>query len=479
MSALLNALRRDERGMGMVLVVYVGAVASVLALTTLVFTQRDQTRADVSKIRGAAFQAAEAGVEDYVAKLVDNRLYYGQYVHPGEATRRDVGGSNVAPNTVTNDEVPWPYTLSWTYPSGMDDGLAWRKVEVSGTNFTYEYRLQIIPPNIAAGDKTVRVLAAGQLACTAPGVPKYCGTESRRTIETFVRPSSIADYYRVVDGDVGWGSGATTYGKIYANGDVNHDGTAQGNIYAEGQITGATTLVGGATKYDVDSNPNIRSQIEEPIDFTAFVTSFVDIQNAAAANSPSMAFTGVANTLAWRFIFNANGTVTVQRCPTGGVLDEAQTLPTCAAYGSSPYVIPSNGAIYATETVIVSGVVDGRVTVGSNDDIVIEGNISYETPGDDVLGLAAKNSVITANYAPSTLTWNAAVIAQSNTWHSYSGTQSKTTMNFTGMSATADGGYFTQFATRNYSYDDNLQYLPPPWFPVVGDAYVIQFFREI
>ncbi len=477
MSALLRALRRDERGMGMVLVVYVGAVASVLALTTLVFVQRDQTRSDKQKVLGAAFQAAEAGVEDYVAKLVDDRLYYGHYVHPGEATRRDTPTStNVAPDTAGNNEVAWPYSLTWTYPSGMDDGQAWREVEVSGTNFTYEYRLQVIPPNFSAGDKTVRLLASGQLQCVSAGVPEYCGAESRRTLETFVRPSSIADYYRVVDGDVAWGSTATTFGKIYANGDVTHDGTAQGNIYAEGQITGATTLQNGAVKYDVDSNPNIRSQIEEPIDFSAFVTSFVDIQNAAAANSPSMNFDN-AGYIAWRFVFNANGTFTLQHC-TGSV-NEAQTLPTCSTHAGSPFTMPSNGAIYVGQTAIVSGVVDGRVTIGSNDDIVIENNISYELSGDDVLGLAAKNNVITADYAPNTLTWRAGVIAQSGTWHSYASSGTKTTMNFTGMSATADGGYFSQFATRNYSYDDYLQYLPPPWFPVVGDAYVIQFFREI
>ena len=53
-------------------------------------------------------------------------------------------------------------------------------------------------------------------------------------------------------------------------------------------------------------------------------------------------------------------------------------------------------------------------------------------------------------------------------------------MTFRGMSATADGGSFAgMFATRDYGYDDSFLWLPPPWFPVVEDAYTVLFFREL
>ncbi len=32
---------------------------------------------------------------------------------------------------------------------------------------------------------------------------------------------------------------------------------------------------------------------------------------------------------------------------------------------------------------------------------------------------------------------------------------------------------------RTTHYDDNLLYLPPPWFPTVGDAYTVVLFREL
>ena len=67
-------------------------------------------------------------------------------------------------------------------------------------------------------------------------------TKEMRVIETKVRPTSLADFYRVVNGNVSWGSGATTNGKIYANGNIDHDGTAAANMYAQGQISGGYTL---------------------------------------------------------------------------------------------------------------------------------------------------------------------------------------------------------------------------------------------
>jgi hypothetical protein len=35
------------------------------------------------------------------------------------------------------------------------------------------------------------------------------------------------------------------------------------------------------------------------------------------------------------------------------------------------------------------------------------------------------------------------------------------------------------FDPRVYSYDQDLLYLPPPWFPVIEDAYTIVLFREL
>jgi hypothetical protein len=384
--------------------------------------------------------------------MVDNRLYYLQHVHPAEGTRRDSGGTTYAAGSVWNSGVVW------TYPSGND---TWRTL----TN-GFEYALQITPPS--AADPSLRILSTGRRTGT---------TNEYRVVETRIRPSSLADFYRVVDGDVSWGAGATTNGKIYANGNIDHDGTAAANMYAEASISGSYTLTNGAQAYD---SSTIRTQIKNPINFANFVTSFADVKRAAQSggiylNDPTKA--------AWRLVFNTAGTVSVQSCTKTSGLDVADTAPTCGS--ATTYTVPANGAIYTEQTALVLGTgtngasVNGRVTVASNVDIVVGGNVAPVNATDDVLGLAAVTDVTIAKYVPSTMYWQCSVLAQNGTWRTYTQDGSKTLMTFRGSSATKNGGSLTMFVTRDYGYQNDLQYLPPPWFPIVEDAYTIVLFREL
>jgi hypothetical protein len=154
--------------------------------------------------------------------------------------------------------------------------------------------------------------------------------------------------------------------------------------------------------------------------------------------------------------------------------------------------IPTNGAIYIGQPVIVSGVVNGRVTVGSASDIYVGDNLTYAQDGDDVLGLVASHSILVPQWAPDTLSWRAATIAQSGTFRSYGydtqlkagepnyiGDGNRTLMTFTGSTATYGGGSMALFSTRVYQYDSSLLYLPPPWFPTLQDAYTIVLSREL
>jgi hypothetical protein len=449
------AMLKREEGIAMVLVVLIGAMITLLSVVLIDTVRHESDRSAQQVVSGGSFQAAEAGIDDYVTKLVDDRGYYLHYIHPGESTRREPGGTNVSSG---GTQTAWTYGTSWTYPNGKD---SWRTLPNG-----YEYNLRVYPPG--ASSQYVRVVAAGRKAGSATDV---------RVLETYIRPSSLADYYRVVNGDVAWGVGATTDGKIYANGNITHDGVATGNLYAEGQITGSVSMQNGAKKYDVDSNPDIRSQVKNPIDFTSFLASFSDIERASQL--PGGIYRNDTSWDAWRFTFNAGGTVGVQGCDRTSGNDVADVLPTCGATTTLP--VPPNGAIYSVQDAIVQGSVKGRVTVASNDDIIVGNNISFVTSGTDVLGLVAKNNLYVAKYVPDTFSWKAAVIAQNGTWQARPWSSPlKTVMNFTGMSATADGGAFSgMFTTRNYGYDAALLYLPPPWFPIVEDAYTVLFFREL
>jgi hypothetical protein len=52
-------------------------------------------------------------------------------------------------------------------------------------------------------------------------------------------------------------------------------------------------------------------------------------------------------------------------------------------------------------------------------------------------------------------------------------------MDFTGSTATKNGGSMAMFDYRNYNYDQSLLYLQPPWFPTVEDAYTVILSREL
>jgi hypothetical protein len=446
-------------------------------VTLLDLVGGESTRAAHSSFKDGSYQAAEAGLDDYVTKLVEDNLYYLHYVHPGESTRKDTpSGTNVVVSGSCSAAskpaaAAWAYSKQWTYPNGKD---RWCQL---GNG--YEYNLEVFPPTGPTNllTRSVQIIATGR---------KVGSTIDRRVIQEYIKLSSVADYYRMVNGPVSWGSGANTYGEIYAKGAVTHDGDAYANIYSEASVSGSVVMHNGAAKYSPSTSPGIRTVIPQPIDFTQFLNSLSDI-NRAAGNA-GVVLTPAAGYTATKVLFKSDGTFTTWSCKPSSGTDIAANVPTCVTLtppgcSAGTCTMPTNGAIYSADTVIVADAsstdtVNGRVTVASNDDVVVGGNLVYATPGDDVLGLDANNDVVIAAYAGNPLTWNAAVLAQNGTWKT--DTQGGSgTMNFTGAAVTQDGGSLTQYSTRNYNYDSNLQFLPPPWFPMVNDDYTITLFREL
>jgi len=471
---VIRRLARDEEGFALMTVMGITVLMMVLAFALIDVMQSEASRSRVAVKRDAAYQAAEAGVDDYISKLIDDRLYYVHFVHPGEATRRATASGRMVAATQT-----WQQSdgNAWTYPSGKD---RWFGAVKLGNG--YEYDLEIVPPT--ASQPLIDILATGRPLNDAD-------VRDWRELEVQVRPSSVSDYQMFADTNITYGAGATTYGKIYAGIDgngvahsVQHDGISYGDIYAEGNVTGNTTMMNGAQKYN---STNIRTVIKSPINFNTFLASLVDIRNAAGAGG---VLEDNSTIDAWKLTFQSNGQVLVQTCMKVSGKPLGDAAPTCGA--ATPVNVPNNGAIYTAQPVIVSGIVNGRVTVGSASDIYVGGNITYAQDGDDVLGLVASRSVIVAQWVPSVLTWRAATIAQSGTWRSYgwdpqTGTNEQdyvgnfrlTSATFTGSTAVYAGASMSLFNTRVYQYDNTLVYLPPPWFPTIQDAYTVVLSREV
>jgi hypothetical protein len=468
---------RAEDGFAMVLVLGMIVLLSVLAVSLISVMQGEASRSRTEIKHDTAYHAAEAGADDYISKLIDDRLYLSHFVHPAESTRlSSTSGRTVGPSQ------PWQQSDggTWTYPNGKD---TWYGAAQLGNG--YEYNLEVFPPSQLS--PLIRILATAR---------PTGDTDVRdwRSLETLVRPSSVSDYQMVADANITYGSTATTYGKIYAGIDANgvahtvqHDGFAYGDVAAEGGVSGNTRLQNGAKRYDPTTSPAIRTVIRNPISFNNFLASLVDIRSAAGAG-------GIVEDNAavdvWWLTFQPSGQVYVQACTKNSGKPIGDRQPTCGA--PSALSLPANGAIYAGQSVIVSGTVNGRVTIGSAADIYPGNTLTYAQPGDDVLGLVASHSVIVPQWAPTTMSWRAATIAQSGTFRSYGvdgqtgltepdyvGNNRLSSMTFTGSTATYGGGSMGLFQTRTYQYDTSLLYLPPPWFPTLQDAYTIVLSREL
>ena len=115
MRRLRVAVRRED-GVAMVLVVALYAMLVLLAVTLIATVLAEGTRSATAVRRDAAFQAAEAGIDDYTAKLVDDHGYYAHYVHPGESTREAAGTTAMASfpsiRTITHLASSFPETCA-------------------------------------------------------------------------------------------------------------------------------------------------------------------------------------------------------------------------------------------------------------------------------------------------------------------------------------------------------------------------------
>jgi hypothetical protein len=534
MRKLKRFLARED-GIALATVVFMVAILTALSVTLIDQVNSESNRAGASVSSDAVYQAAEAGISDYIAKLLDDPQYYDHYVANGEATRTSCttyssGVCTAFGSLVVSHGNTWTAGTHWGYNAGVPNhkdtwyvgtGNAFGNSTrlCSGTPSTcYAYDLMITPTSPSLGTNYVTILSTG---CKLVSGGTTCNTSAptgvpQRSIEVRVRRTTPADFQFMLNGTNSTCFGSTTYGVVYSTGNICHNGTAYGNLEAEGNVTGSVTYLNGATYYNGSPTPAshyIRNVVKNAIQFSSFNVSLADIRRAAGLNSPTTDFEDT-NASAWRIVFSSDGTVKVWKCTNSSTPEKTQ--PTCATTTSYSGPIPSNGAIYTGQDAIISwpsspgpnSVVNGRVSVASATDIILAGNISYASetsgPDDDVLGLIAQNNIWIAKYAPNILKWRAATIALTGIWSDYDCTNdagwrgNNSSMTFIGTSAIYDGsgcmedyngpnGFNIDNVTRiaddgsapGYSNYDALKFLFPPWFPTIDGVETTVLFQEV
>ena len=471
-----------ESGSSLIATIALTGILALLVVASLSYAR--STTAQVAREgRGdIALEAADAGINRYISRLVEDPRYYDHWIDTAEDPRIDPSGVVHQPGTA------WTAGVSWTYAAGPSQTWA----DLGDSRFgTAAYSLRIAPP--VAGSDLVTVQSTAQSGRNQP-------KPVVRSIQSQIHPTSIADFQMISNATIKYGTSATTTGKLYSAQDINHQGVAKAPVYAQhwacsnnafdcpSSSTSSSIFQGGA--YDATTTPSFQDKFPTPIDFSHFTQSRLDIKDAAttggtAWNDPSAD--------AWMVQFLADGRARVWKVTnTPDVGRQVGTL-------GCPQIVnvPANGAMYFEQSVIVSdgstkvdscaatagprpSVVNGRVTIASKANVYIGGNISYAAPGDDVLGLIAANELVIAKYTPTNLTWRAASLAQSGQWRTYEGnTDGHGSMLYIGSQTTADGGYASMFATREYQYDDTLQRLRPPFYPILEGSWNTFYWRQV
>lgn len=481
-SALRRLRRRGERGSALITTIMLTSVAALLVAVSFSYARSTTTQTQREGRSDLALQVADAGVSRYISRLVEDPRYYDHFIDLAEDPRIDPSGVVHAPGTA------WTPGVSWTYASGPSQ--TWTPLQDARFGqSSYSLRIQPPPP----GSDLVTVQSTGQVGRGQPN-------PVTRSIQSQIHPTSIADFQMISNATVKYGSTATTTGKLYSAVDINHQGIARAPAYAQhfvcssnafdctGSNPTSSVFQGGA--YDSKTTPSFQSKFATPIDFSQFTQSRLDIKDAATASGTAFNDPSVN---AWMVQFLASGQVKIWRVT--GTSDPGQQVNTLSCYAT--ITVPASGAMYFEQSVIVSdgstktdscggstgprpSVVNGRVTIATKANVYVGGNITYSAPGDDVLGLIAGNEVIIAKYTPTNLTWRAASLAQTGQWRTWTGNaDGHNSMLYIGSQTTSDGGYASMFNSREYQYDDTLQRLRPPFYPILEGSWDTFYWREV
>ncbi|HSG79952.1 MAG TPA: hypothetical protein VLD62_10260, partial [Acidimicrobiia bacterium] len=517
--------RRDnERGAAMVTVVL--GTAALAFLVILMFQQAaNEFAASQTQRRDDTLVAgAEAMLERYAAKLTIDPVYYLNRVDEAEMPRRCTKTSSAHHGVRAEPGSPWYSDCgTWDYeePEGyfdhpLLDGEAGLEGDDIGT------LMAISPPS-------------GLTPLQITVVTTHDNFGHSRSITAEITPEAISEYAFLVDESLRFGPGARIDGKIYAGRDLdfyvrggsNQDiGVVTRDIYAEGAIGtysgsyGPPLFLEGAQGYDsTGTYGDIRIAHPEPLDFNDFWDDIETLRNIACGSGLCL----------------DGDLVGLQGDPTAWLIEpvvvgDVGRLRVSAAYSTNSkgcvtteewwwlhsaeedwrhvgtFDIPDSGAVWADEHVIMGkgtpGTTKGVVTIGAGSagapkNIVIGGDLLYAggTTGTDVLGLAASDEVWVSPSAvgpDNELTIHAAILAQGGSFQvarncgengdvllPRTGSVPDATLNtFGSMAILHTGDVAAHFSPRNYTFDPRLEKIRPPLFPLLGDGWVYENWRE-
>jgi hypothetical protein len=473
LSSMVRHVRRlvvehtNDAGQALLLVlIAVALLMSIpLAIATTTVDQLPQTSRNLNW--DAAYEAAQAGLNDYLQRL-DLNGGYGVY--------------NKSNNTSPANTAFSGWVSASTTPAE-----------------SYSYAPTVVP-------------ASGLISLEVSGKAGTGADQVVRTFDYSVRPSTSLDdvywsNYETVDPALGSSSSCAAYYSSSSSPpsscviEFDSNDTLDGPVFSNDtfRMCGSPTF-----KSTVESgNPNVTAgYVQAPSCSGGDTPVFDDGSPTLVANTPpqsSIPSADVTAALNDGCEFTGNVTLALSQYPTttptttkiawsGGTL--ASGSQSWCGSGSSGTITVSSmtaGLIYAAGNITVSGAMTGGLDLMSNNNISITGNITYPTgnivtasngtqsDATDALGLVAENLISLSPPNTSGMTIDAAILSLTDSFYlpSWTSAPNDGTLTVFGSiaqdfrgpvgTATSSGTVSTGFA-KNYHYDTSLQTLWPPYF---------------
>ena len=571
--------RRTTADEGVALLTVLGtmAVVTLFLLTSLAYVLGQAPKARSDQDAKAAVAAAQAGIDEYVARLTANDSYWtlgADPANPAFSTGRTIQGTN-------GKGASYRYQLLSTAAQTARDGTI--RLQVTGTSspgtgapavsrtltatlqpkgflrFIYFSDVEVLDPELFYARTNVTVNGNGywnsgtygtryRYVDDGAGVPAVCGqyyyagrsapqyqaasypvrvldTATNSLTGTVVSSGTVAGFSCL---EIQWASGDIVQGPLHSNDALQVGGsplftdpvtesswTNPPDPSRRWWNTGQPLTLSGTTKgywpvYAAPmAMPNGNSELLKYVE--------PRIDDASAAPGPGCLYTGqtrITFTGTTMQVYSPSTTNAPSRCLDTANRGNVQTkaIPpvvyvndtaTCGSVDTSKMTVPRSGEwtggittdyTCSRGTAVVSGNVDGQVTVSAKDDIVITGDVTVQdaTSDTDMVGLVAGsyvwvyhpvdssgNNQLTS--AASVHTLQAAILSLRHSflvqnWQygaalsSTSSTSSKLNVTGsisqryrgpvgTGNSSGPVSGYL-----KNYVYDQRLKNLQPPYF---------------
>ncbi len=469
--------RNDKEGMiivqtlvfATIVVVIIGALASYAAITI--------KTARITFNREQALQSAEAGID-----------YYRWHLAHAPTDFQDGTG------------VAGPYVHSFKDKNGKTAG---------------SFSLDIIAPTL--GSTLVKIESTGSSSSDSSYL---------RKISSSVAKPSIAKYAVAGNNAMRFGTGTEIFGPVHVNGGIRFDGLAH-NIVTSGTTTYTDTDYDACTtnnSYGVHtclspadptsptalpSRPDVFEAgrlISQPtISFSSFTADLATLKTNAQTADGFWRDVAGAGFVGYHVVLKTNDTFDLYKINSWASVGSCTGTSSSWSVGTQTlqgnYLFPANGIIFIEDHVVVDGTINGaRLTITATDlpvpsqssgykNIIINNDLSYTNyDSTDSLGLIGQNGVMVGLNSEDNLKIDGALIAQNDRVGRffYGGTcpnKNRSVISLYGMIASyARYGFAytngTGYITRNITYDANLLYAPPPYFPLTSAQYQILSWQE-